>query len=101
MFQIGLTLALIYQCRCHVLDRSYTDTQQADAMSQTGLALACISRGLCISQTCLTLALVSMLMHVPNMSYIGLYISRPMHVPDMSYTGSGNVADTCPKHVLH
>ncbi|KHG29567.1 hypothetical protein F383_35537 [Gossypium arboreum] len=27
----GLTLALIYRCRCRVPDRSYTDTQQADA----------------------------------------------------------------------
>ncbi|KHG06973.1 Putative leucine--tRNA ligase, mitochondrial [Gossypium arboreum] len=40
MSQIGLTLTLIYRCRFHVLDRSYTDTQQADAMSQTGLTLA-------------------------------------------------------------
>ncbi|KHG18614.1 hypothetical protein F383_24433 [Gossypium arboreum] len=44
MSQTGLTLALIYRCRCHVQDKSYTDTQQADAMSQTGLTLACISR---------------------------------------------------------
>ncbi|KHG26093.1 hypothetical protein F383_05870 [Gossypium arboreum] len=55
------TLALIYRCRCHVPDmvllwlanqsrchvpdRSYTDTHQADTMSQTGLTLACISQG--------------------------------------------------------
>ncbi|KHG28634.1 Pyridoxal-phosphate-dependent serine hydroxymethyltransferase [Gossypium arboreum] len=39
----GLTLALSYRCRCHVPDRSYTDTHQADAMFQTGLTLACIS----------------------------------------------------------
>ncbi|KHG15073.1 Isoleucine--tRNA ligase [Gossypium arboreum] len=38
-----------------------------------------------MSQTCLILALISM----------------PMHVPDMSYTGSHNVADACPRHVLH
>ncbi|KHG29928.1 Glycerol-3-phosphate dehydrogenase [NAD(P)+] [Gossypium arboreum] len=38
-----------------------------------------------MSQTCLTLALVSM----------------PMHVLDMSYTGSHNVVDACPRHVLH
>ncbi|KHG11971.1 hypothetical protein F383_18526 [Gossypium arboreum] len=38
-----------------------------------------------MSQTCLTLALISM----------------SLHVPDMSYTGSRNVADACPRHVLH
>ncbi|KHG12479.1 hypothetical protein F383_20179 [Gossypium arboreum] len=36
---------LTYLSRCHVPDRSYTDTCQADAMSQIGLTLACISRG--------------------------------------------------------
>ncbi|KHG20604.1 hypothetical protein F383_24954 [Gossypium arboreum] len=45
MSQTGLTLPLIYRFQCHVLDRSYTDTQQADAMSQIGLTLACIYRG--------------------------------------------------------
>ncbi|KHG18001.1 hypothetical protein F383_09043 [Gossypium arboreum] len=54
-------------------------------MSQTGLTLACISRGRCMSQTCLTLAPISM----------------SMHVLDMSYTGSKNVTDACPRHVLH
>ncbi|KHG12752.1 putative ATP-dependent RNA helicase DDX59 [Gossypium arboreum] len=85
MSQTGLTLALINRCRCHVLGRSYTDTQQADTMSYTGLTLACISRGQCISQTCLTLALISMLIHVPY----------------MSYTGTHDMADACPRHVLH
>ncbi|KHG14623.1 hypothetical protein F383_18491 [Gossypium arboreum] len=88
MSQTGLTLDLIYRCRCHVPDRSYTDTCQADAVSQIGFTLACISRGRCMSQTCLTLALILMLMPCPRHGLTLALIMWLMHVPDLSYTST-------------
>ncbi|KHF98548.1 Killer cell lectin-like receptor subfamily B member 1B allele A [Gossypium arboreum] len=34
-------------------------------------------------------------------SYTSSRIYVLMHVPDMSYTSTHNVADACPRHVLH
>ncbi|KHG08731.1 hypothetical protein F383_35565 [Gossypium arboreum] len=59
------------------------------------------SRSRCMSQTCLTLTYVSRPMHVADMSYTSTRLNADAMSQTWSYTGSHNVADTCPRHVLH
>ncbi|KHG22404.1 hypothetical protein F383_01983 [Gossypium arboreum] len=54
-----------------------------------------------MSQTCLTLAYISRPMHVPDMSYTSSRLNADVMSQTWSYTGSHNVADACPRHVLH
>ncbi|KHG04575.1 Myelin proteolipid [Gossypium arboreum] len=71
-----------------------------DAMSQTW-SYTDTSCSRCVSQTCLTLAYVLKLMHVPDMSYTSIHLNANAMSQKWSYTGSHNVADACPRHVLH
>ncbi|KHG03475.1 Putative G1/S-specific cyclin [Gossypium arboreum] len=40
-------------------------------------------------------------MHVPNMSYASPRLDADAMSQTWSYTGSHNVAEACPRHVLH
>ncbi|KHG27571.1 swr1-complex 4 [Gossypium arboreum] len=81
----GLTLALTYPCQYNVPDMVYTDT----------------SRSQCMSQICLTQAYISRPMHVPDMSYTSSRLNANAISQIWSYTDSHNMADACPRHVLH
>ncbi|KHG01443.1 hypothetical protein F383_20822 [Gossypium arboreum] len=54
-----------------------------------------------MSQTCLRLDYISRSMHVPDMSYTNSRLNVVAMSQTWSYTGSHNVADACPRHVLH
>ncbi|KHG23295.1 hypothetical protein F383_28690 [Gossypium arboreum] len=59
------------------------------------------SRSRCMSQACLTLAYVSRMMHVLDMSYTSTRLNDDAISQTWSYTGSHNMGDACPRHVLH
>ncbi|KHG24907.1 hypothetical protein F383_31067 [Gossypium arboreum] len=55
----------------------------------------------CMSQTCLILTYISRSMHVLDTSYIVTRLNVDAMSQTWSYTGSHNVVDACPRHVLH
>ena len=70
-------------------------------MSQTCLTLALISVPMPCPRHGLTLAIIVWLMHVPDMSYTSPLLDADAMSQTWSYTGSHNVAEACPRHVLH
>ncbi|KHG14701.1 hypothetical protein F383_19936 [Gossypium arboreum] len=55
----------------------------------------------CMSQTYLTLTYISIPMYVLDMSYTSAHLNADAMSQTWSYTGSHNVGDACPRHVLH
>ncbi|KHG05893.1 hypothetical protein F383_32618 [Gossypium arboreum] len=105
MSQTCLTLAQLLADTCprHVLHwLSLSRPMHVPDMSYSGTHLCADA----MSQTCLTLTLVWMLMLCPRHGLTLALITSPRLDADAvsqtwSYIGSHNMADACPKHVLH
>ncbi|KHG21372.1 serine hydroxymethyltransferase, mitochondrial [Gossypium arboreum] len=63
-----------------------------------GLTLAIFIEADAMSQTW---SYTSSRMHVPDMSYTGTHLYADAMSQTWSYTGYRNVADACPRYVLH